>query len=48
MSLSEFADKHTMAELEEIAALSRVRQQEEEQDRRAQRVEQQAKANRRG
>lgn len=47
MSLSEFADRHTLAEIDEIAAWSRVKRNEQDRDQRIARVEQQAQANRR-
>lgn len=46
MSLTEFAEKHTMAEIHEIAVLQDVQRNEKERDERIRRVEQQAKANR--
>jgi len=46
MSLSEFERSHTMADLEEIAATSHVRRQEQETEERIKRVEAQAKRNR--
>lgn len=46
MSLSEFAERHTMAELHEIAALSNVQRNEKERDERIARVQKAAQANR--
>lgn len=47
MSLREFEERHTLADLEEIAALSSVKRDEEERNARIRRVEQQAQQNRR-
>jgi hypothetical protein len=46
MSLSEFESRHTMSELQEIAALSQVQRDEKARDERIKRVERQAQANR--
>lgn len=46
MSLAEFERSHTMADLEEIAAVLSVRRDEKENEERIRRVENAAKQNR--
>jgi len=48
MSLGEFERSHTMAELEEIAAMSHIRRQEKDTEDRIKRVEASAQRNRSG
>ena len=48
MTLREFQSRFTLAEIEEIAAVSRIKEREREDQQRQQRVAAQAQRNRKG